>query len=94
MNENGDDLTRSMMLDGNAAAGVLYEIFSREMTVAPTECAACGRHSEIGQLLMFSHAPGMVLRCPACESVMIRISRIAEQLYLDARGATYLKFSV
>jgi len=34
---NQIDITGELMLDGNAAAGVLQEIFALEMTSSPTE---------------------------------------------------------
>jgi Zn finger protein HypA/HybF involved in hydrogenase expression len=93
MSENGEDPSRSMMLDGNAAAGLLQEVFSAEMTAAPTECASCGKQGEVGTLIAFVQAPGLVLRCPACESVMVRMVRSDRHIYLDARGAVYLRIS-
>jgi Zn finger protein HypA/HybF involved in hydrogenase expression len=89
--DNGADRGRELMLDGNAAAGMLMEVFSAEMTASPTECANCGKTGEMGELHAFTHAPGLVLRCPACESVMVRIVRTADFTYLDARGAVYLR---
>lgn len=86
------DRNRDLMLDGNATAGILHEIFAVEMTVAPTQCANCGQEGELGALLAFTHSPGIVLRCPACEEVMIRIVKTPDAIYLDARGAVYLKF--
>ena len=91
MSKDGGDMNRMLMLDGNAAGGILDEVFSAEMTASPTECAACGREGEIGSLLAFTQAPGLVLRCPSCESVMVRIVRSTRSIYLDARGAVYLQ---
>ena len=85
------DINRDLMLDGNAVAGLLQEIFALEMTASPTECANCGRQGELGTLLAFTQAPGAVLRCPACEQVMIRIVETPDAIYLDARGAVYLR---
>lgn len=85
------DMIHEMMLDGNAVAGVLHEIFDVEMTASPSECASCGREGDLGTLLAFTQAPGIVLRCPACESVMIRIVQTETAIYLDARGAVYLR---
>ena len=36
-------------LDGNRAAGLLREIFGREMTVAVATCASCGAVAPIGE---------------------------------------------
>jgi hypothetical protein len=94
VDSNETDVSHEMMLDGNAAAGMLNEIFAVEMTASPTECAYCGREGEIGSLLAFTQSPGMVLRCPACEQVMIRIVKTPKAMYLDARGAVYLRLMV
>jgi len=85
------DVNRELMLDGNAVAGKLQDIFGLEMTANPTECAHCGNVSEIGGLLAFTQAPGAVLRCPTCENVMLRIVETPDAIYLDARGAAYLR---
>ena len=91
MDEAQADMNQEMMLDGNAAAGVLQEIFALEMTASPTECANCGNVGEIGTLLAFTQAPGAVLRCPVCENVMLRIVETQDAVYVDARGAVYLR---
>jgi hypothetical protein len=85
------DVNRQLMLDGNAVAGLMYDLFGVEMTASPTECAHCGREGQIGTLLAFTQAPGVVLRCPACENVMIRIVQTPNAIYIDARGAAYLR---
>ncbi len=85
------DINRDLMLDANATAGLLNEIFGVDMTAGPTECAHCGNEAEIGTLLAFTHGPGVVLRCSGCEQVVLRIVRTREATYLDARGAVYLR---
>jgi hypothetical protein len=84
------DMAHALMLDGNAVAGVLQDIFGVEMTANPAECANCGNVSELGGLMAFTQAPGAVLRCPACEGVVITIVQTPEAIYLDARGAAYV----
>jgi hypothetical protein len=91
MKEDGEGQERSLMLDGNAVAGILYEIFSAEMSGAPCECAACGREGAIGTLTAYTRAPGVVLRCPACENVMLRIVRTSDYLCVEMRGSAYFK---
>ena len=87
------DPNRALMLDGNAVAGLLEELFATEMTASQTECAHCGRQGEFGTLLVFTHAPGWVLRCPGCEGVILRIVQTPGAIYLDARGAVYLRLA-
>jgi hypothetical protein len=91
--DNTTDLNRELMLDANATAGLLHEIFGVEMTASHTECVNCGNEAEIGTLLAFTHGPGIVLRCSACEQVMIRLVQTSEAIHLDARGAVYLRIT-
>jgi len=92
--EETTDINRELMLDANATAGLLHEIFGAEMTAEPTECANCGNEGEIGELLAFTHGPGIVLRCSACEQIVLRIVQTPEAIYLDARGAVYLRLTM
>jgi hypothetical protein len=91
--EHTKDTVWDNMLDGNSAAGVLAEIFGVEMTATPTECDNCGHEWELGSLLTFAQAPGLVLRCPTCEEVMLRVVQTPEYTYLDARGAVFLRMA-
>jgi hypothetical protein len=87
------DRNRELMLDANATAGALFEIFGVEMTASPTECAHCGREGDVGTLLAFTQGPGLILRCPSCENIILRIVQTPEAIYLDARGAVYLRLA-
>jgi hypothetical protein len=82
---------KSFMLDGNAMAGLLHELFDVEMTVASVVCGNCGRHGEMGSLWAFMESPGYVLRCPGCQHIIMRLTVTPGQVYLDARGAAYLR---
>ena len=85
------DVNRELMLDANAVGGLLHDIFGVEMTAVPSECANCGNVAELGTLLAFTQAPGAVLRCSVCEQVMLRIAQTPDAIFLDARGAVYLR---
>jgi hypothetical protein len=91
MSDLQNDMGHELMLDGNAAAGMLQELFGAEMTASPTECAHCGAGRDVGELLAFTQGPGVVLRCPDCEGVMVRIVQTPTALLLDARGVVYLR---
>ena len=78
---------RGAQLDGNSAAGLLSEVFVRDVTVARATCAGCGTTGLIGALPMYSQEMGAVLRCPHCEGVMVRIVRTTTHVWLDANGA-------
>lgn len=87
---NQTDPNLSLRLDGNAAAGILYDVFAVEMTANPVECANCGGEGELGTLQAFTQAPGIVLRCPGCENIILRVVETLDGFYLDLRGAAYL----
>ena len=71
MERSNDDL----MLDGNAVGGLLSEVFGDDVTAALGSCPDCGRRGELATLRAFTHAPGVVLRCPACDSVQLVVVR-------------------
>jgi hypothetical protein len=60
-------------LDGNAIAGVLHEIFGREMTDQLGCCGHCGAVNALGAVHAYVDAPGTIIRCPNCKSVLIVI---------------------
>ena len=70
MDNDDADMNTALMLDGNAVAGQLQQIFGREMTTAMARCAGCGNEAEMGALMAFTRAPGVVLRCPACQAAI------------------------
>ena len=74
-------------LDGNAAAGLFSEVFTRDVTAAHATCASCGRTASIGALHMYAQEMGAVLRCPGCEGVVMRMSRTTTHVWIDATGS-------
>lgn len=79
------------VLDGNAAAGALAEVLTQELTGAHTTCGACGDVRAIGELRSYLQAPGIVLRCAACEAVQVRLVRGRSRAWLDLRGIRVLQ---
>jgi len=77
----------ALRLDGNAAAGILSEIFSRDLTSARATCAACGATDTVGALFVYGDGMGAIIRCPGCDAVVLRVSRTPRELWLDATGA-------
>ncbi|MFL5488244.1 MAG: DUF6510 family protein [Gemmatimonadaceae bacterium] len=75
-------------LDGNAAAGLLSELFVPDLTTARAKCAGCGTTQMIGALHVYAHGMGMVVRCPGCDRAVLRVARTPTHLWLDATGAT------
>jgi Family of unknown function (DUF6510) len=82
---------RDLLLDGNAAGGLLGEIFAIEMTAAEARCAACGALGRVGELRVYSGGPGLVARCPVCDAAVMRIVRTEGRAWLDLRGLRFLE---
>ena len=82
--------TEYLRLDGNAAGGALREVFVHEMTSALVTCAGCETVGPVGALLEYGHSMGIVLRCPTCSIVVLRIVRTPGLLRLDLSGTHLL----
>jgi Zn finger protein HypA/HybF involved in hydrogenase expression len=82
-----------LMLDGNAIAGLLQEVFAVEMTTAAGTCRTCGATEPIGAVHVFRGA-GIVLRCPHCESPLVKIVQSDTRLWIDFPGVRTLEISV
>ena len=93
MENDGADMNTALMVDGNAVAGQLQQIFGRDMTMAMARCAGCGNEAEMGALMAFTRGPGVVLRCPACREAIARIVETPTAIYLEARGAAFLRLA-
>ncbi len=84
MESSNADLT----LDGNAAGGLLGEAFGEDLTGVLGRCPDCGRRGELATLRAFTHAPGVVLRCPACDGVQLAIAKTPSGYRFDIRVRT------
>ena len=68
----GDD---AAWLDGNGVAGLLAEVFGVELSAVVRVCGTCGTAAPVGAHRAYLSA-GIVLRCPHCADVAIRIARL------------------
>jgi uncharacterized protein DUF6510 len=78
-------------LDGNAMAGLLGEIFPFEMTTVTVLCAGCGSSDLAAEEPVYVDAPGMVMRCVHCDTVLIRVVHGGGRYWLDMRGVACLQ---
>jgi Family of unknown function (DUF6510) len=77
----------AMRLDGNAAAGILSEVFVPDLTTARATCANCGTTRPLGALPVYAHGMGTLMRCPGCDAIILRVARTPVHLWLDLTGA-------
>ena len=82
-----------LTLDGNAAAGILHQVFGAEMTTAQGTCDGCGAVGPVGAVRMYRTA-GIVLRCPQCDAVLLKLVVAQERVWLDFRGLRTLELVV
>jgi len=79
------------LLDGNALAGALREVFAVDVTTAVGTCVGCGRAGAVTTLRVHARAPGLVARCPDCDGVVLRLVRGPDRAWLDLRGTICLQ---
>jgi DNA-directed RNA polymerase subunit RPC12/RpoP len=88
MTEKGLDF----VLDGNAAAGLLQEIFALDITAAQIQCEACGSTMAVGSLRLYAASMGAVLRCTHCDRIVMRTVHTPHGRWLEMAGAGCVRF--
>jgi Family of unknown function (DUF6510) len=87
------ETSSGFVLDANAVAGLLQEIFLRDATSAQIQCVACGSTAVVGSLRLYAAPMGVVLRCTHCEGILMRAVRTPHGRWLDMAGARWLRFT-
>jgi Family of unknown function (DUF6510) len=80
----------ALVLDGNAVAGLLAEVFGAEMTVSHCACAGCGLVEQLGGERAYVHAPGVVIRCRGCEAVLMVVVEVRGRFRLALQGLSWI----
>ena len=80
----------ALMLDGNAVAGLLQEVFAVEMTTALGTCDGCGATEAVGAVRVFQGA-GVVMRCPHCDHALVTIVKDDACVSLGFQGLRTLE---
>ena len=87
-------MTEPTYLDGNAAAGLLSEIFAVDVTTARGHCAHCGDETVVARARLYPDDHGLVLRCCVCEGVLARVVETPGRVSIDLRGLSFLELDV
>jgi hypothetical protein len=82
----------ALMLDGNAIAGLLREVFAVEMTTAIGTCGNCGATEPVGAMHVYRGA-GIVLRCPHCDNALAKIVESENRLWIAFPGIRTLEIT-
>ena len=75
----------ALMLDGNAVAGMLREVFAVEMTTAVADA--------LGATHVFRGA-GIVMRCPHCGNVLATIVEDDTRMWMSLPGVRTLQVAM
>jgi hypothetical protein len=78
-------MSEAKWLDGNALAGLFHQLFGAELTDTPRGCQSCGAVRPVGAHRLYRGA-GMVLRCPVCSDVALRIAILPGRYVLHFAG--------
>lgn len=74
-----------LVLDGNALAGALSQVFVADVTTARVTCAACAEVRSLAAARLY-RAAGEVLRCSECNAVLLRLVTAPDRIYLELTG--------
>lgn len=77
-------------LDGNAIGGLLIDVFGAEMTAAGSTCGTCGTTRPVAELVVYLRAPGTVVRCRTCGTVLMVFVKAHGMTSVDLRGLASL----
>jgi hypothetical protein len=83
----------ALMLDGNAVAGLLQEVFAVEMTTAIGTCGSCGATDAVGAMHVYRGA-GIVMRCAHCDKALVRIVKDDGRVWIGLEGIRTLQVAV
>ena len=79
------------MLDGNAIAGTLEDIFGADMTLVVSTCGGCGSRGPLAETAVYMRAPGVVMRCRRCENVLVVVIQRGDVYCIDVQGTAELR---
>ena len=82
-----------LMVDGNAVAGMLGQVFTAEMTTATMTCGKCGMVNAIGSMHVFRGA-GIVMLCPHCDNGVARIVEAGTRIWMNFGGMQALQITL
>jgi DNA-directed RNA polymerase subunit RPC12/RpoP len=76
------DTVESVIVDGNAVAGMLSEVLRGEATLLQLTCGSCGTGSILAEALVELDEVGAIVRCRSCTHTMLTLLRTPEGVTL------------
>jgi len=85
-------MSDSIHLDGNSMGGLLFELFGQEMTARLGCCGVCGAVRSLAEVHVYRDAPGDVMRCPSCDSVLAVVVHGVAGLRVTVESLRWIEF--
>jgi hypothetical protein len=77
-------------IDGNGIGALLIDTFGHEMTAVISTCATCHARRPVAELVVYQRAPGTVVRCRTCGSVVMVLVKRGDSIDVDLSGLASL----
>jgi DNA-directed RNA polymerase subunit RPC12/RpoP len=87
-----NNMGRNQGLDSQAAAGALLAVFAGDVTTASAVCAGCGREGPFAEMRLYGGEIGVVIRCPECDHLLLRLVETPRGAWLEMQGVRRLMF--
>lgn len=84
---------RPSSLDGNAAGGILSEVFRIDVTAAEGTCRSCARVAVLADALAELDDDGVILRCRGCRHTLLVYVRSTSPRTLELPGLGEIRWS-
>ncbi|WP_461107799.1 DUF6510 family protein [Spirosoma koreense] len=81
-----DTINEALRLDGNAIAGDLRMWLDFDATILQTTCSHCHKEGLFANLVAYVRGPGIVLRCPSCEGLIVQIVKRPKSVSILVEG--------
>ncbi len=79
----------AVVVDGNAAAGILSEIFAGEVTTIVGTCGGCGMVAPLAEAVVELDEVGAIVRCRGCTHTLVTVLRTRRRESVVVFGALH-----
>ena len=91
--EMREDPAGDLVLDGSSVGGLLATLLGADVTGMPGQCASCHTIHLVGTMRVYTRGPGVVVRCPSCTEVVLRVVETPSGTMVDMRGVAALRLA-
>lgn len=70
------------VVDGNAAAGLLWDVFGADVTALTGVCRACARRAPLAEAVVELDDVAAIVRCRTCTHTLLTVLREGDRVRL------------